>query len=133
SRAPDGGERIGGAISANFMNYNLRLFVSEGLLNRFYRETRREMSPVQDRVMEAYISGYQCTNVDVSLNIVPSSRDARFNMVLSGVVQSNTNGYTDQATVHTVGYHTFRAEKPIIFNGDEFYGEPGRVSVSANN
>ncbi|WP_437202547.1 hypothetical protein [Planctomicrobium sp. SH664] len=132
-KSPDGGAELSRVIGAAYLNYNLRLGVSEGLMNRFYMERRVESSTIRDRVMEACVVGNQCTNTDLTLDILPSSQNARFAITLSGVVRANTNGYTDQATIHTVGNHSFRAQKPIIFDGQSFYGEPAQVSVRANN
>lgn len=131
--APDGGAAISSALQAHYLNYNLRLAVSEGLLNKFVSETRRQSSPVRDRLMGAYITGNQHTTTDVRLSLQPSRDQARMLLVLNGTVRSNTMGYAEQATVHSVGHHTFRAEKPIFFNGDEFITQPSTVAVNANN
>lgn len=131
--SPDGGALIAEVVSANYLNYNLRIAVTEGLLNRFYSESRQDSSWVNDRVMEAHVTGYQCTDARIALDLIPSSQNARFAITLSGTVRSNTNGYTSQATIHTVGTHSFSARKPVMFDGQSFYLEPATVSVNANN
>jgi len=121
------------AVGKCFLNYNLRLTVSEGLVNRFVQETRREQRPIQDRVMGASVYGYQCSDITTRFDLVPSDVNARFRLQLTGTIFSNTNGSTSQATVHTIGRHSFNASKPVIFDGQKFYIEPGQVSAYANN
>jgi hypothetical protein len=69
----------------------------------------------------------------VNVDIRPSSRTAEFSLNLDGTVQSNTQGFTDQATIHTVGHHTFRAEKEVFFDGHQFSSTPAEMWVNVNN
>lgn len=133
SQAPDGGAAISRALGADFLNYNLRLVVSEGLVNRFFQETRRESSTVSDRVMEAQVYGCQTSDVTTRIDFAPSTSDAILKLKLSGKVYANTNGYTSQATIHTIGNHTFTGEKRVVFDGQNFSPQPATVSVSAHN
>ncbi|WP_139228169.1 hypothetical protein [Planctomicrobium piriforme] len=133
AKSPDGGVAVADALGSEYMNYNLRIVVSEGLVNRFFEETRTERSEIRERVMEANVYGYQCTEVTTKLDLVPNSLSASFALNLSGVIRSNANGYAPQATVHTVGYHTFNASKKVLFDGQNFYLENSRVSARANN
>lgn len=131
--APDGGARLTAALRADQFNYNLFVVASEGLLRRLLDESRRESSVVRDRVMEAYVAGNQWTTTRVSVDLKPSRNSARFLLTVSGNVQANTRGYTSEATISTVGYHTFNASKAVDFDGHTFATEPARVGVSANN
>jgi len=133
TKSPDGGVAIAGAVGKSYLNYNLRLDVSEGFVNRFAQETRREQRPIQDRVMQASVYGYQCSDITSRIDLVPSETNARFRLQLTGTIFSNTNGVTSQATVHTIGRHGFTASKPVVFDGQEFYIEQSRISAYANN
>jgi hypothetical protein len=131
--APDGGVAIADAVRKGYLNYNLRIVASEGLLNRFFSETRKETSTISDHVMEATVCGTQTSSVVTKLDLLPSELNARFALTLSGTVRTNTNGYTSQATVHTVGCHTFTGQKEILFDGQQFVVEDSHVSARANN
>jgi len=132
-KSPDGGVAVANAIGKCYLNYNLRLEISEGFVNRFVQETRREQRPIQDRVMNASVYGYQCSDVTTRFDLVPSDVNARFRLQLTGTIFANTNGVTSQATVHTIGRHSFNATKPVVFDGQNFYIERGQVSAYANN
>lgn len=131
--APDGGSALGDALFAQYANYNLRMQVSEGLANRFYTERRRETSSINDQVMEAWVSGCQTTDIVSRMDLLPSENNALFAIRLTGNVSTNTNGYTSQATIHTVGHHRFTAAKAVVFDGHVFHQRPARVEVLANN
>ncbi|MEW4489552.1 hypothetical protein AB1L42_15830 [Thalassoglobus sp. JC818] len=131
--APDGGEALSSAFAVHFLNYNLRLAISEGLLNKVIGETRNESSQINDYIMGARVVGNQNSNVNLSVNIQPSTNEARFELNLNGVVRTNSFGSTSQATIQTTGYHTFNAVKSIGFDGNEFSTRPASVSVRANN
>lgn len=133
AKSPDGGIAVAQAIGKCYLNYNLRLNISEGLVNRFAQETRREQRPIQDRIMQASVYGYQCSDVTTRFDLVPSEVNARFRLQLAGTIFTNTNGVTSQATVHTIGRHSFTGSKPVIFDGQKFYFEPGHVTAYANN
>ena len=129
----DGGERIQEALVAYYLNYNVRMLISEGLLQRAVREDRNESSWVNECIMNAHVTGWQCTSATVTADIQPSSEGAKVLLKLSGNVQANTSGSVPAATVYSVGYHTFNASKTIIFDGHNFALDPTRVAASANN
>jgi len=131
--AIDGGARMEEALRNNYFNYNVRFFVSEALINRFVSEARNETGPVVDFILGAHVRGNQVTATEVSFDLKPDARNARFNIRLAGRVNSNTRGMTDQATIFTHGTHYFWADKPIIFDGYNFSTEPATISVNANN
>jgi hypothetical protein len=70
------------------------------------------------------------TNAD--LQFVPSENEAKFNLTISGVSNSRTNAYTNQATISSIGQHQFNASKPIIFDGDQFTLGPAEIAVNPN-
>ena len=130
---PDGGKKIHEALQAFYLNYNVQLTISEGLLKRVVAERREEKSRINERMMSARIVGSQVTTASVSADVQPSENGARFALVIEGNVRANTSGSVPEATIYSSGYHTFRAEKPVIFDGHSFTTEPATVRASANN
>lgn len=131
--AADGGAAMSEVLRKHYMNFNFRLIASEGMMKRIFETNRSEGSWVNDRIMEAHVTGYQCTNTQLNVDIQPMSGSAKFCLLLDGNVRSNTQAVTDQATAHTVGYHRFHAEKAAFFNGHDFTASGSVVHVSANN
>ncbi len=131
--APDGGAAIQAVLATHFTNDNLKIVASETFLNRLLSDSRVEQGQVSDYILGAAVGGWQTTSTNVRVDVQPSASNIRFDLVLSGTVQSNTTGSTDQATVYTQGYHTFNSVKPITYDGTKFTTGPASTSVNANN
>lgn len=131
--APDGGERIGAALQKHYFNYNIRIVTSENFLSKLLQDSRTEQGQVSDFILGAAVSGWQTTSTTVGVDVKPSRNDARWDLILTGNIQSTTTGVTSEATVNTQGNHTFRAVKEVRFDGTKFTTQPGTISVNANN
>lgn len=131
--AVDGGDRVAGVINDHYLNDNLRFIASEAFVGKLISDSRVEQGQVSDYVLGAAVGGWQTTQTTVGADIKPAKNAVRFDLVLNGTVQSNTAGTTDQATVYTSGYHTFRATKEVTFDGVRFTTAPAAIGVNANN
>ncbi len=131
--APDNGDRLASTLQKHLFNYNLRVLVSEAFLNRLMSQNRVEQGPVNDFILGANVYGNQITNTAVDVDLRPSSNTVRFDLRLNGNINSNTQGVTPQATVYTVGNHTFNARKEINFDGQTFSTMPATIAVSPHN
>ncbi len=131
--AADGGDRLVQVLRTDFMNYNLRVTATEAFLNRFVKKHMEEQGPVSDVILGVPVAGTQRTDTDVSLDLVPSPNQARFDITVNGHVNSSTQGMAQQATIYTQGNHYFTATKEVVFDGDKFATRPARISVRANN
>ncbi|GIX04238.1 MAG: hypothetical protein KatS3mg114_0107 [Planctomycetaceae bacterium] len=130
--SPDGGERLMGVLANHFFNYNVRIVAAEEFLSRLVSEARTEQGQVQDFVLGANVGGWQITTSQLSIDLKPSADRVRFDLVLSGVVQSNTAGSTSEATIYSYGYHTFTARKEVQFDGQRFTLQPASINVVAS-
>ncbi len=131
--APDNGDRLASTLQKHLFNYNLRVLVSEAFLNRLMSQNRVEQGPVNDFILGANVYGNQITNTAVDVDLKPSSNTVRFEIRLNGNINSNTQGVTPQATVYTIGNHTFNARKEINFDGQTFSTMPATIAVSPRN
>ena len=131
--AVDGGDRIEYMLQRHVFNYNVRVVASEEFLNRLLSEARTERGPVVDYVLGANVSGNQTTATKVSIDLLPSSKTARFDLTLNGQIQSSTVGVTSEATVYTQGNHTFVAKKEVNFDGVKFVTGPATINVFPHN
>lgn len=131
--APDGGDLMSAALQKHVFNFNLRIVASEEFLSRLLSDARTESSQVRDYVLGASVGGNQTTTTTLGVDVKPDNSALRFNLVLNGVVRSNTAGATSQATIYTSGYHTFNSVKGVRFNGETFETFPATISVAASN
>lgn len=133
SVSPDGGAAISKTYRQLYKNYNLRVVLSEGMLNRVIGDNRRETTGINRNAMGAHVVGSQTANLRLRVDVQPSSNAARFNINLDGSISTNTNAYVSQATIHTVGNHGVSASKPVTFDGTRFSTQAARISVNPNN
>jgi hypothetical protein len=131
--SPDGGAKLSAALQNNVFNYNLRIVASEAFLSKLMADSRRQQGQVTDFILGANVSGNQTTDTNVTINLKPSNSTARFDLVLTGTIQSSTVGVTDQASVYTQGNHTFYATKEVNFDGERFATSPAAIQVNPNN
>ncbi len=116
-----------------YFNYNLKIAASEGFLSRFINESRTESGAINEYVMEVYVSGCQWTTSKITVDVKPSHKHARFNLILEGDVTSNTTGEVHSAKVYNTGTAKFRAEKEIFLSEGGISTSPARVGVAASN
>jgi len=133
NQAPGGAGMIAQALCHDYFNFNLRVIVSDAYLNKLVNQSRNESGPVRDFILGADVYGNQTTHTDVGLKLIPSTWTAQFDIVANGVVASSTEGYTDQATISTLGNHVFTAMKRVTFDGERFSTRPATIGVNANN
>lgn len=133
TQSPDGGDLIAAALQKHFFNYNLRFSATETFLSRLLSDARVEQGAVNDYVLGAAVGGNQTTTTSLDVDMKPSASGLKFDLVLNGTVQSSTAGATPDATIYTSGYHTFRAAKPLSFDGDRFTTGPATIGVNASN
>lgn len=119
-------------VRSTFMNYNFRLVADAEFIGKMTSVDQIDSGPVRDYFMGAQIYGNQTTQTSARMKFIPSSDQARFEVQLVGVSNSQTNAYTSQATVSSVGQHEFYATKPLAFDGDRFSFQPAHVSVNPN-
>jgi hypothetical protein len=131
--APDAGARLSAVLQKYLFNYNTRIVSTEEFMNRLMSDARTEQGPVVDNVLGAAVSGQQTTRTTVGVDLRPSPNTAKFDLAVSGTIQSNTVGVTSQATVQTSGHHTFLAAKPVTFDGQKFITGPATIAVNPHN
>ncbi|MBI1348817.1 hypothetical protein GC163_21300 [bacterium] len=129
----DGGAALKKALDEFYFSPNLQIAASETFLNRLLSDARTEQGQVNDYVLGAAVGGWQTTSSTVSVDVKPADDEIKFDLVLSGTIQSNTAGRTDQATIYTSGYHTFRSVKGVMYDGEKFVTTPAVTAVNANN
>lgn len=129
----DAGAALTKALDDYYFSANVQIAASEKFLNRLLSDARTERGQVSDYVLGASVGGWQTTSSTVTVDVQPADGQIKFDLVLSGNVQSNTAGQTDQATIYTSGYHTFRSVKGVMFDGKTFTTTPAVTSANANN
>ncbi|HID24782.1 MAG TPA: hypothetical protein EYP14_20615 [Planctomycetaceae bacterium] len=121
------------ALRLHYFNYNLRVVAAEAFLDRLVAQDREDTGPVDDWILGAKVDGQQWTQSHVGIDLKPSDRGARFDITLSGITQSQTQGVTEDATIYTYGYHRFWASKEVTFDGERFSTAEAQIYVEPSN
>jgi len=129
----DGGAALNKVLDEFYFSPNLQIAASETFLNRLLSDARTEQGQVSDYVLGASVGGWQTTSSNVGVDVQPADGQIKFDLVLTGNIQSNTAGRTDQATIYTSGNHTFRSVKGVTYDGKTFSTSPAVTAVNANN
>jgi hypothetical protein len=132
--AADGGAAITAAMRRHYINYNVRIVASEGLMNRFAGDTKREQSPISEAVSGAWVSGTSYTTTNVGIDLKPGTEAALFDVVVRGNVQSSTVASASQqgvnANIWGGSTGSFEGRRPVTFDGKSF--QLGSTSVAVN-
>jgi hypothetical protein len=132
--AADGGAAITAAMRRHYFNYNVRIIASEGLMNRFAGDTKREQSPISEAVSGAWVSGTSYTTTNVGIDLKPGTDAALFDVVVRGNVQSSTVASASQqgvnANIWGGSTGSFEGRRPVTFDGKSF--RLGATSVAVN-
>ncbi len=132
--SPGFADRLQSLLSTRYMNDNLRLSVSESLLSYAVSQHKNDSGSIADCILEAWVTGHQVTDADVTVNVVPNAERAQFVLQLNGVSRSNTQGRKKPATVFTRGTNYFWGQKSVTFDGSRFdTSAETRLWVNPNN
>ncbi len=129
----DGGASLADFINQNYFNYNVRIAMSEGMMERIVNERRREGDRINQQQDCITINGRQCSTIDVGVDFRPCDDAAKFTIVLNGRVATNVTADVACLEIYADGCHCFHAEKDVCFDGFDFCLSRCRVGARANN
>jgi hypothetical protein len=105
--------------------------ISADVLSQQFNRRVDMTVPVRDVVLGTPVSGVARIVGQPQVELVPCSDEARFNMVFSGTVYSQTAGFAGPATVYGHSITTFRATKEVVFEpGKGFHALPSRIAAT---
>ena len=119
-------------LEEQYYSDNLRTFISEPLMQELVYERRTDSGQICETVMGAQVYGNQVTNTVVTVDLVPSPREALMAVKLRGDTHANTVGVKCQIKVYTQGFSQFLAVKHAHFDGFRFQPYPAEIGVSVN-
>ena len=128
--AADGGALIEPVVRTHYLNYNMQALISESLMAKWVSDSKLEYAPVRYYALGAHVLGWSTTRAYVSFDLKPSDDGSRFEIKVQGQSHTNTRGYTDRATIQSIGNHTFYATKSGMFDGEYFRTQQAAVSVN---
>jgi hypothetical protein len=120
---------FGQHLQSNYRRANVRIAVTEELLNRMIPPRKEEYQWMRDRVLGMPVSGHQWTDTDVAIHMVPDPRRLRMALEIDGLVSSLTSSNSGPATFHNNSESTYTAHKEMELNASGLHFQPAQVSV----
>jgi len=119
-------------LEANYRNANLRVSVTEELLDRLMPEREPEYAPVHDTVLGRPVSGESMTSSKVGVRFLPDPNRARLALEITGEVASLTSSTSGPATFYNNSTSTYVARKPLEIDLREIRLSPADVEVQGD-
>ena len=119
-------------LEANYRNANLRVSVTEELLDRLMPEREPQYAPVHDTVLGRPVSGRSMTSSKVGVRLLPDPNRARLALEITGEVASLTSSTSGPATFYNNSTSTYVARKPLEIDLRGIRLSPADVEVQGN-
>ena len=120
---------FGERLQSSYRQANVRIAVTEELLNRMIPPREEEYEFVRERVLNSPVSGHQWTDTDVAIRMVPDSGRLCMALKIDGSVSSLTSSSSGPATFHNDSESTYTASKEMELSTSGLHFQPAEVSV----
>jgi len=117
-------------LETHYRNANVRLAISEQLLNRLMPEQNLEYSPVRDTVLGVPVRGESLTSSEVAVRMLPDPNRVRLALEITGEVASLTSSSSGPAKFVNRSSSTYVARKPLELDLRGIHPEPAEVQVN---
>jgi hypothetical protein len=116
-------------IEVDYRNANVRLVVTESLLNRLMPARQPQYQYVDEQVMGRPVRGQSVTTSNVQAKMVPDPNRLRTALVVSGLVSALTTTEAGPATFYNNSESTYSAWKEVELTMQGIRMEPAAVDV----
>jgi hypothetical protein len=116
-------------IDAYYRNANLRVAISEKLLNRLIPPPNMEYAPVRDTVLGVPVRGQSLTSSDLAIRLIPDPGRARLALEVTGEVAASTSSTSGPATFYNDSESVYAAQKQVEINKRGLRLMPAEVDV----
>ncbi len=106
-------DQLAGQMEINYRNSNLRLTVTQELLNRLLPEVEPEYAPVHDVVLGYPVHGQSVTSTKLGMRLLSDPNRVRLALEITGQVASLTTSTRWPATFYNDSTAIYRARKPL--------------------
>lgn len=121
------------AIQVYYRNANLRLAVSEDLINRFVPAFHRYAEQVNDTILGADVRGKNATLAALQIKLIPDAQSLRFGLMANGSIQTNTESRKGPVRIFNQGDSVFSAGKELRIRQDGIFMTKTETKVSTGN
>ena len=121
------------AITQHYRNANLRVAVTEDLINRFVPAIHQYAEAVNDTILGAQVRGSNSTLANLSVRLSPDPTNVRLGLLANGSVHSNTASRKGPVTLFNRGQSNFSAGKEFVVSSGGIFVSQTETRVSTGN
>ena len=121
------------AIDTHYRNANLRVSVSEDLINQFLPAMHQYAEQVNDTILGASVRGRNATWTNFSVQLIPDSKSIRIGLLAKGQVHSKTSSRKGPVTFYNRGNSQFAAGKQVVLTSDGVHLGQTETRASTGN
>ena len=116
-------------VETHYRNANLRISLSEDMVNRLVPEQNMELAPVRDTVLGLPVRGQSLTSTDVTVRLIPDPTHVRLALEVTGEVVAMTSSTSGPATFYNDSDSLYAARKPLEIDQKGIRLMPAEVDV----
>ncbi len=120
---------LGRWVEAYYRNANLRLVLTQELLDRMMPEQEPEWERVDEQVMGKPVRGRSVTHTDVGIRMIPDPGRARVALAIEGRVSSLTSSASGPARFYNNSQSTYVALKEVELDAAGLHVKPAEIAV----
>ena len=104
---------VGKAIDDHYLAPNVRIAVHAGFIERMLPEATVSSGPMQDYILGRRVRGTRTVEQTTGVRFTPDADEIRFELLVSGEVDSRTVTEAGPVEIHSLGEASFVVRKPI--------------------
>ena len=120
-------------LDEHYRGANLRIAISDDLMNRMIPKQNAIISPVRENVAGAKVRGKSRTTTTVRVRLLPDTETWRFALEAFGKVYSETRSETWPARVQNAAKMQFQARKLIVIDQEGMRTSPTKAQAQGRN
>lgn len=120
-------------IDTHFRNANLRLSISDELLNLMLPDTPDVHEPVNENILGANVRGQSRIANRLRIKLLPDASQIKMRLESNGQVDSSTQASRSGFVVENLGTARFQAFKQVVINRHGILTDRPQASSNSNN
>ena len=125
----EGRRRLAECVDLHYRNANLRIAVTEELLNKLIPERDLEYAPVDDTVLGRPVRGERLMTTDVAVRMLPDPHYVRMALEVTGKISAMTTAEAGSTRLHSDSQSYYVARKPLQIDMNGISTWPVEVNV----
>lgn len=120
-------------IDTHYRGANMRLAMSDDLLNRMVPEQKSTVSPVSAQIAGTKVRGRARTTTQVRVRMIPDADAWHFGMEATGKIYSDTRSDTWPARIRNAAKMQYQGRKEISIDKQGLHVTPAKASAQGRN